>query len=379
MKKTITTIVVLSLFAIGAIVSARSLTSSGEWKTIEPQGAQIHHKVPISNFTIIDLQAPVEVSITRGAKTECVITGHANLIECLNITTSASTFSVKAKDPQRQISSKSPVKIELTVTDGFLLNRINLESIAKLSVAQGLKATALSIDLSGGAELRLESLNVGALNLDASGVSKMWVNSLQTDKFDTDFSGGVELHLGVVNAKTMEIDGSGVGKVLIDHLSAGSVKSDLSGGLEIHVDAFTLSNLAIDASGVCKIKFGRGQADRVSADVSGGVDMAFKSLSSKSGTFDIGGVGKSYFGELNISNLSLDLSGGPQFTVESGKVTELLRIDGGGVAKVNMGGVTAQKVDYSLSGSCECTVRTSAGQASGSASGASRMNLLGSK
>jgi hypothetical protein len=180
----------------------------------------------VSDFSEIDIEYPVDITIKQGKKPSIELTGDDNLLPQLQTDVQGGVLVIENKitDWSQRVRPSQTVRVTLVVTD---LTQINFTSAGTL-LLDGFTGDDLQVSLSGAGEIQLRDVVLDSLNLELSGAGDLSgdgsVNTLllaisgfgsfkgdelKTQHADVRISGAGEATLWAVRSLDVHISGAG--------------------------------------------------------------------------------------------------------------------------------------------------------------------------
>lgn len=156
----------------------------------------------VESFTKVDVSGAMKVSVARGAKNEVVITADDNLLEHLGSDVQSGTLVL---DPKRSLRPETPIVVTVTMTEALEAFSASGSTVAALS---GVRGDAFELDLSGSTDLSVSG-TTRALTIDVSGSAQVAAIDLTSDTAKVEVSGSAEVSVHAKDALSVDISGSG--------------------------------------------------------------------------------------------------------------------------------------------------------------------------
>jgi hypothetical protein len=217
-----------NLFSIAAF-SMILFTSCGEVK-LKGKGSVVTKERQAGNFSSIDVAAPVKAIITiqEGAPT-LNLTGYENLLKHIIVTTKDNKLTIEMEEGVNW-DSDGQITANITLPS---LHAIELQGAVQADVKGIVSGSKLECDMSGGTQLKLQSV--------------------QTTDLDVDISGAGDFRVEEGHSENVSYEISGSGKVYAYGLQANNVSADVSGAGVMQLTA--LKNLKVDITGAGNISY----------------------------------------------------------------------------------------------------------------------------
>jgi Putative auto-transporter adhesin, head GIN domain len=181
---------------------------------------------PVTAFKGVEISGGAELTVQKGEHPTLVLSGEEAELAKYRTEVRDGVLHLEPRESQR--GRQKPLKIVATTPS---LESLKATGGADVTLAPGVAARALRLELGGGVHLQADALGLDALRLTASG--------------------GVDAHLA--------------GK-------ATSAVLDVSGGVDLDASSLEAAKVELDASGGCTVKVRATQA--IDARASGGVGVS---------------------------------------------------------------------------------------------------------
>jgi len=196
----------------------------------------------VSGFDAIVIEGFGNVIITQGESEYLEIEAEDNILPHITTRVSGDTLHISYDDNNWRRS------IVPTRTITFDIGVIDLESI----------------ELSGAADIQIDSLETTALNLEVSGAGNAEIDNLQAKDLNVEYSGAGRCELGG-EVQDQEVRVSGLGDYNAGNLKSQSASISLSGAGNVEV--WAEDTLHIEVSGAGNVEYWGDP--RVTQDISG--------------------------------------------------------------------------------------------------------------
>ncbi|MHA2429081.1 MAG: GIN domain-containing protein [Candidatus Hermodarchaeia archaeon] len=260
MKMTVLLFSLTTLF----VITACGVFSGLGFKTITGSGDVVTEIRDVSGFDSVDVCCGMVLILTQGESESLEIEADDNFMEEILTTVENAVLNVH----YRTISNvnyrpSKPVRLYLSAVD-----------VSKISI-------------SGGGELKNESLN--------------------SDRFELDISGGGSAQMGTLAVDDVSLHVSGGGEIDADTIQAEMIRIHMSGGGITDIKALKADTLTLESSGGGRTEIA-GSITGGNIDLSGGSNFDGKELDSKEMVFSSSGGGHSTIWV--EESLEVTLSGG---------------------------------------------------------------------
>lgn len=214
-----------SLLLIIAFLTSGLLAYSGPAKRIKGSGNVIKETRQLDSFHSIDVGGAFEIELIKSNEEKIIIETDDNIMPYIKTRVSGGELDI---DNTEDINN--PTELKLTIYYKSL-DELDISGAASLYSSDVIKASSFDMDCSGASEITLK-LDVGSLNGDFSGASKMELQG-KAGSADLDLSGA-----SVLRAYGLEI---------------GNLNLDASGAAVVKV--LVIEKLSIEASGASSVRY----------------------------------------------------------------------------------------------------------------------------
>lgn len=239
----------------------------------------------VSDFDRVDVCCGMQLTLTQGQPTSLEIEADDNLLPEITSNVTNGQLVVEYRQSPGPMSFRPSKPVQVLVTT----------------------PTIHSMIISGGGQLQSNSVQSDRVEIDLSGGAQGKIESLLSHTSLVNVSGGGQFEAGIVQGTRAEVDLSGGANAAIDSLSVESLDLQASGGGKVTL-AGSATQQTIDLSGGCHLNAPELESKRVMIGISGGggaIVWATDSLDVDLG----GGSTVEYYGNPNVSQT---LSGGSQ-------------------------------------------------------------------
>jgi hypothetical protein len=219
----------------------------------------------VSDFDRVKVCCGMQLTLTQGEPTSVEIAADDNLLPEITSNVTDGQLVVEYREIPGPMSHRPSQPVQVLVTTPTIHGMI----------------------ISGGGQLRSNSVQSDRVEIDLSGGAQGRIESLVSDTSIVNVSGGGRFEAGIVQGTLAEVD--------------------LSGGANAAIDSLSVENLDLQASGGGKVTLA-GSAIQQSIDLSGGCQLNAPNLESKNITIGISGSGDATVWATD--SLDVDLSGG---------------------------------------------------------------------
>lgn len=231
------------LFICLALVSIISCDDLDNLDRIEGMGPIIKETIEVQNFTGIELDAPIRVTITQGDELALIAEGHQNIIDRLR---------TQVKNDRLDISLENgnyrDFKLELFITVPDL-NYLSVDGAGKFKVG-AFEAKEMRCYIDGAGKLDFESTLVleQDLRIDIDGAADTYIQDLTAENVLVNVDGKGDITLrGTTDVFEVRIDG--LGDVEAFALESKEVKIRVDGLGKTEVTAVDELDVNIDGIG----------------------------------------------------------------------------------------------------------------------------------
>ena len=226
----------LVLCLVAALLAActpASITGSGNVVTREET---------ITGFDIVDVSRGFEVDITRGEAFSVVIRVDDNLVQYLRVVRQGRTLNIGLKRDRTYSLRNATLQAEVTMPE---LTGLDLSGGSHVTIS-GFKSTkALTVDLSGGSQLRGD-IEAGDATFDLSGGSHLNLSGSGRD-VTIDASGGSDVNLADFPVADAGVDAAGGSEATVN--PSGRLDAEASVGSRVYyLGSPTLGVINTDAT-----------------------------------------------------------------------------------------------------------------------------------
>jgi hypothetical protein len=184
----------------------------GNWGTfngaVQGSGVITSQTRDVADFTSIEIDYPVELTIQQGDSTSLIVEAEDNLLPQLATRVSGNTLYIEDSQPDwnRRVSPSRPVKISIMVKD---LQRVDFPSAGSLRV-ENFQIVHLDISISGAGTVNLSGISGNDLTVDLSGAGTITASG-SVDNLAMNISGFGGFQGGDLASQAASIDISGAG------------------------------------------------------------------------------------------------------------------------------------------------------------------------
>lgn len=176
--------------------------------SVRGSGVVVSQTRSLADFTSIEINYPVELTVQQGSANSLTVTAEDNLIPQLATRVSGSTLHIENSQPDwtRRVTSTRPVILQLTVKD---LQQVDFPSAGSMSVGK-LQTDHLDLNISGAGTVNLSALTTTRLTVNLSGAGNITASGT-ADKLKLDISGFGSFNGADLASQTASITISGAG------------------------------------------------------------------------------------------------------------------------------------------------------------------------
>lgn len=209
---------------------------------VRGSGNVITENRAVSGFTRVAVSGIGELTLTQGTEESLVIETDDNIMPLI-------TSEVRNGTLYIGFSSSGPVNIDPTGEIKYTLTMKEIEGL----------------EVSGAADMRVDSLKTGDLKLESSGAGSVQIANLIADRLDVGISGAGDIEIEEGTVPVQEVSLSGAGSYDSSGVESQEMNIDISGAGNASV--WVTGKLDIEMSGAGNLKY-YGTPDLVS-DISG--------------------------------------------------------------------------------------------------------------
>ncbi|HTN45160.1 MAG TPA: head GIN domain-containing protein [Flavipsychrobacter sp.] len=197
--------------------------SCGEVR-LKGKGSVVTTERQTGSFSSIDIAAPVKAIITiqEGAPT-LNLTGYENLLKHIRVTTKDNKLTIELEEGVNW-NSDQQVTANITLPS---LQAIELEGAVQADVKGTVTGSKLDCDMSGGTQLKLQSVQTAAVNVEISGAGDFRVEDGHSENVSYEISGSGKVYAYGLQANNVSAGVSGAGFMQLTALK--KLKVDITG------------------------------------------------------------------------------------------------------------------------------------------------------
>lgn len=214
-----------ALLLVIAFLASGLFAYSGPAKRIKGSGNVIKETRQLDSFHSLEVGGAFEIELIKSSEEKIVIETDDNIMPYIKTRVSGGNLDI---DNTEDINNPTELKLSIYYKS---LDELDISGAASLYSSDVLKASSLDLDCSGASEITLK-FEVGTLNGDFSGASKM------------EFEGSV---------KSAELDLSGASVLRAYGLEIGDLDLEASGAAVVKV--LVIDKLSIEASGASSVRY----------------------------------------------------------------------------------------------------------------------------
>jgi hypothetical protein len=205
-----------------ATVMVVGCTYSIDFNGVRGEGPLVRESREVGDFNAIDVGGGIHVRMSIGQPATVELEAEQNILDILTVTVRDGVLTIDNDE-----SYSSPRGVTLTiVAPEFTEIVLSGGADGRLD---GLDASGLSVDVSGGADLQAEG-QVGQLDVVASGGAKAHLGGLDAESVQLDASGGATVEVSA----SQRIEGSASGGATVHTSGDASVDVSTSGGASVN-------------------------------------------------------------------------------------------------------------------------------------------------
>ncbi len=241
MKRTILLFSLTTLF----VITACGVSSLLGFKTVTGSGEVITEMRDVSGYDRVDVCCGMVLLLTQGDRESLKIEADDNFMEEILTTVENGTLNIKYRITSNvSYRPSQPVRLYLSVVD---IRKVTISGGGELK-NESLNSDRFELDLSGGSSAVLGSLTADEVSLHVSGGGDIDAESIQTEAISINMSGGSDADITALAADTLTIENSGGGRAGI----AGSITEgniNLSGASSFDGEGLTSKEMTFSSSG----------------------------------------------------------------------------------------------------------------------------------
>lgn len=212
---------------------------------------------PLGDFTRLDVSNVVKVIYTQGDSYKVQLTGRADWLNLMEVTSKGGTLKVQAKNSKKFKNVKK--KDQPDGEHNFIL-RLTAPCLQDISLSgvsafesKRLTPDHLSVRLGGVSKFEADAVECAQCNITLSGASKVEADHLTCQKFTADVSGASKVDIEQLKAKDVQCNISGASKAELPHLSKGEKATfTVSGASKLNLSAEVSGQMQVGLSGASK-------------------------------------------------------------------------------------------------------------------------------
>jgi hypothetical protein len=180
--------------------------------SVRGSGVVVSQTRPLEDFTNIEINYPVELTVSQGSANSVAVTAENNLMPQLATRVSGSTLYIENSQPDwgKRVNPTRPVILHLTVKN---LQRVDFPSAGTLTVGK-LQTDHLDLSISGAGSVNLSNLSTQALTVNLSGAGNITASGT-ADALNIDVSGFGSFNGADLASQTVGISISGAGNATV--------------------------------------------------------------------------------------------------------------------------------------------------------------------
>jgi hypothetical protein len=180
--------------------------------SVRGSGVIVSQTRALADFTSIQVNYPVELTVQQGITNSVAITAENNLVPQLATRVSGGTLYIENSQPDwgRRVNPSRPVVLHLTVKD---LQKVDFPSAGTLTIMK-LQTDHLDLSISGAGSIDLSNLATQALTVNLSGAGNITASG-SADALNLDVSGFGSFNGADLASQTAGITISGAGNATV--------------------------------------------------------------------------------------------------------------------------------------------------------------------
>jgi hypothetical protein len=197
--------------------------------TLKGSGVVVSETRQVADFTSVNIDFPVELTIKQGSQAALTIQGDDNILAEVATRVSGDTLYIESRQPgwTWSINPTTPVKVDLTVKD---LQHVDFTSAGIVRVER-LKTDQLDLSISGAGTVNLVDLETQSLTTNMSGAGSITASGT-ADSLKMDISGLGSFQGGDLASQNADVTISGAGSANL--WVSTSLDVDISGTGSVH-------------------------------------------------------------------------------------------------------------------------------------------------
>ena len=211
---------------------------------------------PLSDFTNIQVSNVVKVIYTQGDSYKVQLTGRADWLDLMEVTSTGGTLKVHAKKTKKFNNVKKKDQPDgqhnfiLHLTAPCLQN-INLSGVSSFE-GKRLTPDRLQIRLEGVSKLKVDAIECANHSISLNGVSKVDVGTIICQNFDVNVSGSSKADIQHLKAKEIHCNISGASKVNLSQSQGETAIFGVNGASKLNLTAELSGKLDVGLAGASK-------------------------------------------------------------------------------------------------------------------------------
>lgn len=192
--------------------------------SVRGSGVVVTENRKLADFSSIEINYPVELTIQQGSATALTIEGEDNVLPQLATRVTGDTLYIENNQPDwaKRVNSTHPVRIKMTIKD---LQRVDFPSAGSLQIGT-FHTDHLAISISGAGSINLSALTAKSLTVNLSGAGNINASGA-VDNLEMDISGFGGFQGGDLASQSVHVGLSGAGNATV--WAKSSLNVDISG------------------------------------------------------------------------------------------------------------------------------------------------------
>ena len=180
--------------------------------SVRGSGVVVSQNRQLADFTSIEINYPVELTVQQGQANSVTIAAENNLLPQLATRVSGGTLYIENNQPDwtRRVNPTRPVTLNLTVKD---LHQVDFPSAGTLTVEE-LQTNTLALSISGAGSVTLANLTAQALSVNLSGAGNISASG-SAQNLTLDISGFGSFRGADLASQTAGVTISGAGNATV--------------------------------------------------------------------------------------------------------------------------------------------------------------------
>lgn len=204
-----------------AVCCAFTLSSCGPRMN---NGKMVTEQRQLSEFTSIDISAPVDATITvrPGAAPSVSIKGYSDVLKKIKAEVEGNMLHIYSESKHWRFHSGESTKVEIVVGS---LSALDVSGAADVDILGNITGPEFNLAVSGAGDLKIDEINTDKLSIDAAGAADVSIKKGSVRQAEYDFSGAGDLKaFDLVTTETRaSVSGAGDVKVNVSQTLNASI------------------------------------------------------------------------------------------------------------------------------------------------------------